>query len=229
MTYRIGAELTAFTDGCPGLRRVLADAGVAGTPILDWFYIGMRLQHLKQIAGAPRASNPARVASKAVIITEVEQLHWRIWNGKAKNARKGIIRIRAVMYHSWDDPSSRKSVAPSRKLWTALHALDSYLTGQSAWLVNYTERHRACASEPRSPKGRPISDEPPDQQISADAVVTTRRGPSASGSLCHLQWHARFRLRTEVLFSERRIPTNDGHRLPPSIATVLVEAIHPRL
>jgi hypothetical protein len=30
-----GAELTAFTDGCPGLRRVLADAGVAKTPILD--------------------------------------------------------------------------------------------------------------------------------------------------------------------------------------------------
>jgi len=28
-------------------------------------------------------------------------------------------------------------------LWTALHALDGYLTGQSAWLVNYAERHRA--------------------------------------------------------------------------------------
>jgi hypothetical protein len=29
--------LTAFTDGCPGLRGILADAGVAGPPILDWF------------------------------------------------------------------------------------------------------------------------------------------------------------------------------------------------
>jgi hypothetical protein len=27
--------LTAFTDGCPGLRGILADAGVAGPPILD--------------------------------------------------------------------------------------------------------------------------------------------------------------------------------------------------
>jgi hypothetical protein len=34
-------ELTAFTDGCPGLRRILADSGVAETPILDWFHIGM--------------------------------------------------------------------------------------------------------------------------------------------------------------------------------------------
>ena len=40
-------------------------------------------------------------------------------------------------------PGSRKRVAPSRKLWTALHALDGYLTGQSAWLVKYAERHRA--------------------------------------------------------------------------------------
>jgi hypothetical protein len=28
-------------------------------------------------------------------------------------------------------------------LWTALHALDGYLIGQSNWLVNYAERHRA--------------------------------------------------------------------------------------
>ena len=138
-----GAELTAFTDGCPGLRRVLADAGVAETPILDWFHIGMRLEHLKEIAGALTTGNPARVAAKAVIVTEVERLRWRIWNGNAKNARKSIIRIRAVMHHFRGEPGSRKSVAPSRKLWTALRALDGYLTGQSAWLVNYAERHHA--------------------------------------------------------------------------------------
>jgi hypothetical protein len=47
------------------------------------------------------------------------------------------------MHHFRGEPGSRKSVAPSRKLSTALHALDAYLTGQSAWLVNYAERHRA--------------------------------------------------------------------------------------
>jgi hypothetical protein len=136
-------ELTAFTDGCPGLRRILADAGVAETPILDWFHIGMRLEHLKQIAGALTTANPLLVTAKAVIVTEVERLHWRIWNGKAKNAQKSIDRIRAVMHYFRGEPDSRKSTAPSRKLWTALHALDGYLTGQSAWLVNYAERHRA--------------------------------------------------------------------------------------
>ena len=45
-------ELTAFTDGCPGLRSILATAGVASPPIADWFHFSMRLQHAKQVAEA---------------------------------------------------------------------------------------------------------------------------------------------------------------------------------
>jgi hypothetical protein len=137
------SELTAFTDGCPGLRRILADAGVSELPILDWFHIGMRLQHLKQIASALTSDDPERVAAKAVIVVEVERLHWRIWNGKAKNAQISINRIRALIHHFKSEPGTRQSLAPSRKLWTALQALNGYLTGQNDWLVNYAERHRA--------------------------------------------------------------------------------------
>jgi len=135
--------LTAFTDGCPGLRRILADAGVTTRPMLDWFHIAMRLQHLKQIASALPADDPARAEAKAVIVAEVERLHWRIWNGKAKDAQISIDRIRAVMRHFQGEPDQRRSTAPSRKLWTALQALDRYLAGQSAWLADYAERHRA--------------------------------------------------------------------------------------
>jgi hypothetical protein len=111
--------------------------------MLDWFHIGMRLQHLKQVASGLSCDDSARVAAKAVIVAEVERLHWRLWNGKATNARISIDRIRAVMHHFKGEASTRKSIAPSRKLWTALHALDGYLTGQSDWLINYAERHRA--------------------------------------------------------------------------------------
>jgi len=135
--------LTAFTDGCSGLRRILADAGVTEAPVLDWFHIAMRLQHLEQTAGGLSADDPARVAAKAVIVAEVERLHWRLWNGKAKDAQISIGRIRAVMHHFQGEQGQRRSIAPSRKLWTALHALDGYLTGQSDWLVNYAERYRA--------------------------------------------------------------------------------------
>ena len=48
----------------------------------------------------------------------------------------------AVMPLFQGEAGGRKSIAPSRKVWTALHALDGYLSGQSAWLVNYAERHR---------------------------------------------------------------------------------------
>jgi hypothetical protein len=84
-----------------------------------------------------------RAAAKAPIVTEVERLHLRIWNGKTKNAGKSIDRIPAVMHHFRDERDSGKSIAPSRKLRTALRALNRYLIGQSAWLVNYAERHRA--------------------------------------------------------------------------------------
>jgi len=135
--------LTAFTDGCPGLRSILAEAGVAEAPILDWFHIAMRPQHLEQIAGGLSADDPARTAAKAVIVEEVDRLHWRLWNGKAKDAQISIDRIRAVMHHFRGEQGQRQSISPSRKLCTALHALDGYLTGQSEWLVNYAERYRA--------------------------------------------------------------------------------------
>ena len=127
--------LTAFTDGCPGLRRILADAGVTAPPMLDWFHIAMRLQHLKQVAGVLSDEDLARGAAKAMIITEVERLRWRIWNGKAKDAQISIDRIHALL------PSFESE--PARKLRRALDAVDRYLRSQSAHLVDYAERHRA--------------------------------------------------------------------------------------
>jgi len=132
--------LTGFTDGCSRLRRILADAGVTELPILDWFHIAMRLQHLKQIASGLSADDPAQVEAKAVIVEAVERLHWRLWNDKAKDAQISIDHIRAVMHHFQDEQGQPQSIAPSLKLWTALHALDGYLTGQSDWLVNYAGR-----------------------------------------------------------------------------------------
>ena len=70
--------LTAFTDGCSGLRRILLEAGVGGLPLLDWFHIAMRLQHLTQVAGSLSSDNPERAAAKAVIVEEVERLRWRL-------------------------------------------------------------------------------------------------------------------------------------------------------
>ena len=136
-------KLTAFTDGCSGLRTVLTDAGVKDPPILDWYHIAMRLQHAKLSAGGLADDTQGRAAAKDFIVAQVERLHWRIWNGKAKNAHITIDRIRAVMHVFQNETRRRGAGASSGRLWHALHEIDEYLTGQSAWLVNYAKRYRA--------------------------------------------------------------------------------------
>jgi len=135
--------VTAFTDGCAGPQSILADAGVVQQPIADWFHIAMRLQHAKLAASGLSTDEPGRMAAKTVIVTEVERLHWRIWNGKAKDAQITFDRIRKVMHVYKSERGHQTRGVASRKLWHALHEIDSYLRGQSARLVNYAERYRA--------------------------------------------------------------------------------------
>jgi hypothetical protein len=101
------------------------------------------LQHAEKTAGTLPADTPERQHARAVIVAEVDRLRWRIWNGKAKDAQITLERIRAVMPAFQDEPGGRKRDPSSRRLWTALREIDRYLTSQSAWLVNYAERHRA--------------------------------------------------------------------------------------
>jgi len=91
-------EVTAFTDDCAGLSTVLTNVGVMKSPILNWFHIAMRLQRTKLAAAIVSTDDPDRVTAKATIVAEVERLHWRNWNGKAKNAQRSINRIRKVMH-----------------------------------------------------------------------------------------------------------------------------------
>lgn len=120
----------------PALRTVLAGAGVTNLPILDWFHIATRLQHTRLAAADLSTDDPDRVAAKVMIVAEVERLHWCIWNGKAKNAQRSINRIRKVMHVFKEKSSQRANSVASRKLLHASHAVDKYLRGQPARLVN---------------------------------------------------------------------------------------------
>src|SRR5689334_11988700 len=135
--------LTAFTDGCPGLRAILAEAGITEPPFLDWFHIAMRLEHAEKTAGSLPGDTPEQARAKAGIVAEVDRLHWRVWHGKASDAQITLERIRELM-PAFQGERGRGARSPSsRRLWTALHEIDRYLSSQSAWLVNYAERHRA--------------------------------------------------------------------------------------
>jgi hypothetical protein len=138
-----GTQVVAFTDGCPGLRSILIDAGVTTPPILDWFHIALRIQHAAQIASGLPADDVARRQAKTVIFEEVDRLRWRIWNGKAKNARRSIDRIRKVMHVYKEKRGHNVRSAPPHRLWHGLLDVDGYLRGQTSWLVNYAKRYRA--------------------------------------------------------------------------------------
>jgi len=126
-----------------GLRSILRDAGVTSRPIADWFHIAMRLQHAKLAASGLSTDEPGRVEAKTTIVTEVERLHWRIWNGKARDAQLSLERMRKVMRVFRGERGHRTRGMACRKLWHALHEINDYLKGQSAWLVNYAEGYRA--------------------------------------------------------------------------------------
>jgi hypothetical protein len=79
--------LTAFTDGGPGLRWIPAEAGSKKPP-----------KHPKQAESGLSAGTPGRMQANAVIVPGVKRLHWRIWNGKTKYARRTLERVRKVMH-----------------------------------------------------------------------------------------------------------------------------------
>ena len=101
------------------------------------------IQHAAQTAGGLPTDNPGRMKAKSVIVDEVERLRWRIWNGKAKNAKRSIDQVRKVMRVYKDERGRHTRSAPSRRLWHALLDVDRYLRGQSSWLINYAKRYRA--------------------------------------------------------------------------------------
>ena len=152
-------EVTAFTDGCSGLRSILADAGVTKPPILDWFHIAMRMQHAAQAASGLSTDNPDRVQAKAVIVAEVERLRWRIWNGKAKNAQRSIDRIRKVMHVFKGERGHRTKGVPSRKLWSmrCMKSIAISVGKAPGWSITPSDTVPACVSEPRSPKAQRTS------------------------------------------------------------------------
>ena len=136
-------EVTAFTDGCPGVAVYSCRCRYRGTALPR--LVPRRNADPARGADSRRVADrqSRRMQAKSVIVEEVERLRWRIWNGKAKNAKRSIDRVRKVMRVYKDERGQHTRSAPSRRLWHALLDVDRYLRGQSSWLINYAKRYRA--------------------------------------------------------------------------------------
>jgi len=133
------ASISAFSVAACA---ILADAGVTTPPMLDWFHVAMRLRHLKQIAGALPADDPARGRRRRRSPPRSSAC-----TGASGTARPRMPRSASIVSARSCTISGASRISEGLQ---HLHgscgapcALDGCLTGQSAGLANYAERHRA--------------------------------------------------------------------------------------
>src|SRR3954452_10749626 len=88
--WHFGMKAHIGVDVASGLVHTVVGTAANEADITQTAKLLHGLQHLKQVAGVLSDEDPARGTAKAMIITQVERLRWRIWNGKAKDAQISI-------------------------------------------------------------------------------------------------------------------------------------------
>ncbi len=146
--WREGEAVTAISDGDPALPALVRSAtGGPVQPILDWFHLSMRVQHVEQVMGGLCALEPLPLAPLDPAQVDVERLRHLLWNGHHERACEALGRI-----VSWakdatvlNDPAME---ARAKRLFARCTELRTYIESNEGALIDYGERSRA---------GKPIS------------------------------------------------------------------------
>jgi len=170
--WREGDAVTAVSDGDPALPALVRSAtGGPVEPILDWFHLSMRVQHVEQVMRGLCALEPPLAPLDWAQI-DVERLRHLLWNGDDERACEALGRI-----VSWakdavvlNDPTIE---ARARRLVARCTELQAYIETNEGALIDYGQRYQA---------GKPISTSRaegtvnqlvrcPHEQATADALV----------------------------------------------------------
>ena len=146
--WRERDAVAVISDGDPALPALVRSAaGGPVEPILDWFHLSMRVQHVEQVMGGLCALEPPPSAPLNHVQIDVERLRHLLWNGHHEKACKALGRIT-----SWakdasvlNDPATE---AGARRLVARCAELQSYIETNKGALIDYGQRYRA---------GKPIS------------------------------------------------------------------------
>ncbi len=146
--WREGDAVTAISDGDPALPALVRSAtGGPVEPILDWFHLSMRVQHVEQVMGGLCALEPPSLAPLDQAQIDVERLRHLLWNGHHEKACEALGRIT-----SWakdavvlNDPAME---ARAKRLLARCTELQAYIETNEGALIDYGQRYRA---------GKPIS------------------------------------------------------------------------
>jgi len=92
--WREGDAVTAISDGDPALPALVRSAtGGPVEPILDWFHLSMRVQHVEQVMRGLCALEPPPLAPLDRARIDVERLRHLLWNGHHEKACEALGRI----------------------------------------------------------------------------------------------------------------------------------------
>jgi len=146
--WREGDPVTAVSDGDPALPALVRSAtGGPVQPILDWFHLSMRVQHVEQVMRGLCALEPLPLAPLEQAQIDVERLRHLLWNGDHDKACEALGRITGWAKDAivLNEPGVE---AKARRLAARCTELRSYIESNEGALIDYGERYRA---------GKPIS------------------------------------------------------------------------
>ncbi len=149
--WREGEAVTAISDGDPALPALVRSATAGPVePILDWFHLSMRVQHVEPVMRGLCALEPPPLAPLAHVQLDVERLRHLLWNGYHEKACEALGRIT-----SWakdasvlNDPALE---ARTKRLVARCTELRSYIDNNEGALIDYGQRYRA--GKPTRPCG----------------------------------------------------------------------------
>ena len=110
----------------------------------------MRLQHAEKTASNLSADTPERENARAVIVAEVDRLHGRIWNGKARDAKVTLERIAKVMPVFQGEPVVEREIR--RRAGWGMRCVKSIATWPAkalGWSTTLSATMPVCGSAPR--------------------------------------------------------------------------------
>ena len=128
-----------LSDGDAGLRAIQRAAAPEAEPVLDWFHIAMRWQHVHQLAsGAIHQGQPAE--ARTWLLDRIDRAKWALWNGQLSKTLGHLSDLRVWTWNVRADPSWLEH------LRTHLSELTAYLDANADSLPNYGARHRQGAA-----------------------------------------------------------------------------------
>ena len=125
--------VTFLSDGGDTVRKPQFGYRMFGEWVLDWFHIGMRFQHLVQLAKELGVSEEGLTAQ--VIEDDILSAKWHLWHGCPFRALERLASL------TWDVATFDDSQAKT-KLAAKLEEVLTYFDNNQAFFVNYGDRYR---------------------------------------------------------------------------------------